>query len=72
MELASINIHINLAIAEKNTDRKTLWEGWKDSASKDSLKIEVFKQLAHVYIHKKDGVKRLAIFSLFRIMRTRT
>ena len=62
MELASINIHINLAIAEKNIlTAKTLWEGWKkDSASKDSLKIEVFKQLAHVYIHKKDGVKTVS------------
>ncbi|MBK6383143.1 MAG: hypothetical protein IPF69_06665 [Chitinophagaceae bacterium] len=29
VELASINIHINLAIAEKYTDRKTLQEGWK-------------------------------------------
>ena len=62
VELASINIHINLAIAEKNIlTAKTLWEGWKkDSASKDSLKIEVFKQLAHVYIHKKDGVKTVS------------
>jgi signal transduction histidine kinase len=60
--LASINIHINLAVAEQNIlTAKTLWEGWKkDSASKDSLKIEVFKQLAHVYIHKKDGVKTVS------------
>ena len=62
VELASINIHINLAVAEQNIlTAKTLWDGWKkDSASKDSLKIEVFKQLAHVYIHKKDGVKTVS------------
>ncbi len=59
VDLASINIHINLKTAEENIlNAKTLWEGWKkDSVSKDSLKLEVFKQLAHVYIHKKDGVK---------------
>ncbi len=62
VELASINIHINLAVAEQNIlTAKTLWDGWKkDSASKDSVKIEVFKQLAHVYIHKKDGVKTVS------------
>ncbi len=62
VELASINIHINLAVAEQNIlTAKTLWEGWKkDSASKDSLKLQVFKQLAHVYIHKKDGVKTVS------------
>ena len=59
VELASINIHINLKAAEQNIlTAKTLWEGWKkDSVSKDSLKLEVFKQLGHVYIHKRDGVK---------------
>ena len=59
VELTSINIHIDLKVAEQNIlTAKTLWEGWKkDSASKDSLKLEVFKQLAHVYIHKQDGVK---------------
>ena len=60
--LTSINIHIDLKVAEQNIlTAKALWEGWKkDSASKDSLKIELFKQLAHVYVHKKDGVKTVS------------
>src|SRR5204862_180375 len=31
---------------------------WKiDSIGKDSLKLEIWKQLAHVYVHKRDGIK---------------
>ncbi len=59
IELTRITIHINLTDAEQNAlTAKKLWDEWKkDSVSKDSLKLEVLKQLAHVYVHKRDGVK---------------
>jgi signal transduction histidine kinase len=59
VELTRVNIHINLLKAEENIlNAKKLWDNWKvDSISKDSLKLEIFQQLAHVFIHKRDGVK---------------
>ncbi len=61
VELTRINIHINLTVAEQNAMAAwKLWGEWKrDSVRKDSLKLEVLKQMAHVHIHKRDGVKAL-------------
>jgi signal transduction histidine kinase len=59
VELTRVTIHINLVLAEQNIlTAKKLWDEWKaDSISKDSLKLEVLQQLAHVYIHKRDGIR---------------
>src|SRR5436190_725824 len=59
VELTRINIHIKLDVAEQNAlMAKKLWNEWKiDSIGKDSLKLEIWKQLAHVYVHKRDGIK---------------
>ena len=59
VELTRVNIHINLLKAEQNIlTAKKLWDEWKvDSIRKDSLKLEVLQQLAHLYIHKRDGVR---------------
>ena len=59
IELTRVYIHINLDDAEKNAlTAKRLWDEWRtDSVHKDSVKLEVLKQLAHVYIHRRDGIK---------------
>ena len=55
--LADINIHKGLKLSEQHAlDAKRLLEEWNiDAARKDSLKLEVYYRLAHVYIHKKEG-----------------
>lgn len=59
VELTKHFIHINLDKAEQYilTSKKRLDEWKADSATKDSVKLLVFKQLSHVYVHKKDGKK---------------
>jgi signal transduction histidine kinase len=59
VELARVLIHINQNLAEQHAllAWKT-WNEWKaDSIVKDSSKLQVLEQLAHVYVHKKDGRK---------------
>jgi hypothetical protein len=57
--LADINIHKGLKLSEQYAlDAKDLLDDWNiDSTRKDSLKLEVYYRLAHVYIHKKEGEK---------------
>jgi signal transduction histidine kinase len=59
VEIARHYIHINLDKAEQHIlIAKKLLDEWKvDSVTKDSIKLQVFKQLSHVFIHKKDGIK---------------
>ena len=56
--LAEYYIHYKLQPAEKNAlAAKALLENWKkDTTRKDSLKLVIYNTLAHVYIHKDDGV----------------
>ncbi len=57
--LSDINIHKGLKLSEQYAlDAKQLLDDWNiDSTRKDSLKLEVYYRLAHVYIHKKEGEK---------------
>lgn len=57
--LADINIYKGLKRSEQYAvDAKQLLDEWNiDSTKKDSLKLEVYYRLAHVYIHKKEGEK---------------
>jgi hypothetical protein len=57
--LTDINIHEDLKRSEQYAlDAKQLLINWNtDSTRKDSLKLEVYYRLAHVYIHKKEGEK---------------
>lgn len=57
--LADINIYKGLKLSEQYAlDAKQLLDEWTaDSTKKDSLKLEVYYRLAHVYIHKKEGEK---------------
>lgn len=57
--LTDINIHEGLKLSEQYAlDAKQLLDDWNiDSTRKDSLKLEVYYRLAHVYIHKKEGEK---------------
>lgn len=57
--LADINIHKGLKLSEQYAlDAKQLLDDWNiDSTKKDSLKLEVYYRLTHVYIHKKEGEK---------------
>ena len=57
--LADINIYKGLKLSEQYAlDAKQLLDDWNiDSTRKDSVKLEVYYRLAHVYIHKKEGEK---------------
>ena len=57
--LADINIYKGLKLSEQYAlDAKKLLDDWHiDSTLKDSVKLEVYYRLAHVYIHKKEGEK---------------
>ena len=57
--LSDINIYKGLKYSEQYAlDAKQLLDEWNiDSTKKDSLKLEVYYRLAHVYIHKKEGEK---------------
>ena len=57
--LADINIYKGLKLSERYAlDAKQLLDDWHiDSTLKDSVKLEVYYRLAHVYIHKKEGEK---------------
>ncbi len=57
--LVDINIYKGLKLSEQYAmDAKKLLDDWDiDSTRKDSLKLEVYYRLAHVYIHKKEGEK---------------
>jgi len=57
--LADINIYKGLKLSEQFAlEANQLLNEWKkDTSTKDSLKLEVYYRLAHVYIHKKEGEK---------------
>ncbi len=57
--LSDINIYKGLKLSEQYAlDAKQLLDDWNiDSTKKDSVKLEVYYRLAHVYIHKKEGEK---------------
>lgn len=61
--LADINIYKGLQLSEQFAlDANQLLNEWNiDTSKKDSLKLEVYYRLAHVYIHKKEGEKAARI-----------
>jgi hypothetical protein len=61
--LADINIYKGLKLSEKFAlEANQLLHHWNiDPIKKDSLKLEVYYRLAHVYIHKKEGEKAAQI-----------
>jgi hypothetical protein len=56
--LSELSLHENVSRAERHVSAARQWfDQWKaDSIRKDSVKLELYAALAHVYIHKKDGV----------------
>ena len=57
--LADIKIHQDISAAEQYSLRaKDLLDQWRqDTLEKDSLRLQLYYRLAHLYIHLKEGVK---------------
>ena len=56
--MADYHTHHLLDIAlQYANDANSLLEGWKTSKQeKDSIKIDVYRRLAHIYVHKRDWI----------------
>ena len=56
--LSDYYIHTNHFLSEKYVlNAIKLLDGWKkDTLYKDSVRIEVYRNAAHIYIHRKDGL----------------
>src|SRR5689334_8520457 len=57
--MSDVKVHQDITAAERYVlTAKSLLDHWKqDTAEKDSLRLLLYNNLAHVYIHKKDGIQ---------------